>query len=42
MSGEVREKMRWRLARVAVWAAILGGSVIFWLAAAAALLVWWR
>jgi hypothetical protein len=36
------EKKRWRLARVAVWTGILGGVVLFWFTAGAALLAWWR
>jgi len=36
VSREVREKKRWRLLRVTVWTGILGGSLLFWLAAGAA------
>jgi len=38
VSQEVREKKRWRLARVGVWTGILGGSLFFWMAAGAAVL----
>lgn len=42
MSTLVREKKRWRVARVAVWTAILGGSLLFWVAVVVAVLGWLR
>jgi hypothetical protein len=36
------EQKRWQLVRVLVWAGILCGAAIFWIAAGAALLTWLR
>jgi hypothetical protein len=34
MSGNTEERLRWRMARVVVWAAILLAMTIFWAGAA--------
>jgi hypothetical protein len=42
MSGAAAEPKRWKLARAAVWGAILLGTAFFWLAVAAGSLAWLR
>jgi hypothetical protein len=42
MSGAAVEPKRWKLARAAVWGAILLGTALFWLAVAAGSLTWLR
>lgn len=36
------EKKRWRLARLLIWMAILGGAASFWLGVGVAFLAWLR
>jgi hypothetical protein len=42
MSGAATEPTRWKLARAAVWGAILLAAALFWLAVVAGSLVWLR
>ena len=42
MSSTATEPKRLKLARAAVWGAILLGTVLFWLAISAGFLAWFR
>jgi hypothetical protein len=42
MSSTATEPKRWKLARAAVWGAILLATALFWLAISAGFLAWFR
>jgi hypothetical protein len=42
VNGTTMEPKRWKLARAAVWTAILAAAAAFWLAVGAGVLAWLR